>query len=63
MGITTARGTYEFRKDRDYRLEKPKHEFVSSNPSVKDPNFTFGIQTKFDIVSYCVNATIIHLFF
>ncbi|KAH7822094.1 putative protein of unknown function (DUF4483) [Monocercomonoides exilis] len=46
MGVTTSRGTYEFRKDHDYKLEKPKKEFKSHNPGMYDPEYTFGISTK-----------------
>lgn len=43
IGVTTARGTYEFRKDNDYRLTPKVKQFISHNPGVYDREFTYGI--------------------
>jgi hypothetical protein len=43
----TARGTFEFRRDHDYRMVPKKKVYVSRNPGLYDPDFAYGINTKF----------------
>lgn len=63
MGVTTARGTYEFRKDHDYRITVHKKQFKSHNPGLTDPDFTYGIQTKFEKIKTFFNFKSIFIFF
>ena len=50
MGVTTARGTYEFRKDHDFRVIPTQRKFTSHNPAIENPDFTFGQPTPFILV-------------
>jgi hypothetical protein len=54
LGVTTAHGTTEYRKDNDYRLIPVKREYKNGNPGLKtrgngvisrDYDYVYGIPT------------------
>ncbi|KAK2943424.1 putative protein of unknown function (DUF4483) [Blattamonas nauphoetae] len=48
MGVVTARGDYEFRKDHDYRIKPVKKQKHTGNPGIKDRNYAYGVNTEPD---------------